>query len=100
MGNICFPKYQYYIKIKNCIASLLKKNKIWDISENDMNKLTDIVEEAEIHCASDISSSDKKKRKLPHRKETTDISNIASSRPESSADLCRGRKCRKEHRAR
>ena len=63
MGNICFPKYQYYIKIKNCIASLLKKNKIWDISENDMNKLTDIVEEAEIHCASDISSSDKKKRK-------------------------------------
>jgi hypothetical protein len=66
MGNICFPKYEHYVKIKKYLDSLLKRDKVWDISDSDLTKLTDLVEEAEIHYANDVSFHfyKKKRRRL------------------------------------
>ena len=66
MGNICFPKYEHYVKIKKYLDSLLKRDKVWDISDGDLTKLTDLVEEAEIHIANDVSFPfyKKKRRRL------------------------------------
>lgn len=51
MGCICHEKYLHYINIKDYLTKLFNPKNIWNISDNNLEKLVRFVEKAEIHYA-------------------------------------------------
>lgn len=51
MGCVCHEKYEHYISIRKFLTNLSNPKKMWSISDDQLEKLSNMVEKAEMHYA-------------------------------------------------
>jgi hypothetical protein len=64
MGCVCHEKYEHYISIRNYLTKLSNPKKMWSISDGQLEKLTNMVEKAEMHYAIEEKQQSKKRKRV------------------------------------